>query len=469
MAAAEGLADLGQAQAHHFPHQIHGDLAGHGDIMVAAGALQVVHGDAVIGGHGFLDQLGADGAGVPLEQLLEGFLGQLHVHGAAGEAGVGCQTGQAAFQLAYVGVDALGDQLQHIIGDDQVLKLGLLAQNGQTGLEVGALDVSVQAALEAAAQALLQLLDLPGRLVAGHDDLLARLLEVVEGVEELLLRGALAGNELDIVHHEDIGSAETVTELLVAVGLHGGDQLVGKVLAGDVDDVHLRMQLVGIVADGVHEMGLAKAHAAVDEQGVVCLRGHLGHRQGYRVGEPVAAAHHEGIEGVLGVQVGQTGACLLLVQLPHAVLQLVGAEHLHGEGLACGLAHRFGDVGQETLDADIHDQLVDALEQQVVIDQRMRLEGGFHPGFIADAVHFLLQRQARRGPDPFRFGHIFNPFWYKICIIATWFSTSGVRKSAFCGKTVFLWKTADSAPFIGEPIISKACVFGKYRHFSPAA
>ena len=170
------------------------------------------------------------------------------------------------------------------------------------------------------------------------------------------------------------------------------------------------MQLVGIVADGVHQVGLAKAHAAVDEQGVVCLRGHLGHRQGHRVGEPVAAAHHEGIEGVLGVQVGQPGACLLLVQLPHAVLQLVGAEHLHGEGLACGLAHRFGDVGQETLDADIHDQLVDALEQQVVIDQRMRLEGGFHPGFIADAVHFLLQRQARRGPDPFRFGHIFNPF-----------------------------------------------------------
>ena len=57
-----------------------------------------------------------------------------------------------------------------------------------------------------------------------------------------------------------------------------------------------------IMSDGVHQVRLAQAHAAIDEQRVVRLGGHLRYRQGHRVRKPVAGAHHEGIKGILGVE-----------------------------------------------------------------------------------------------------------------------------------------------------------------------
>ncbi len=48
-------------------------------------------------------------------------------------------------------------------------------------------------------------------------------------------------------------------------------------------------------------MGLADAGRAADEQRVVRLRWHLGDRQRGGVGEPVAVADHELVEGELGV------------------------------------------------------------------------------------------------------------------------------------------------------------------------
>ena len=94
---------------------------------------------------------------------------------------------------------------------------------------------------------------------------------------------------------------EAVAELHVAVLLDGGDQLVGEVFAGDVHQPHLRILLLHIVADGVHQVGHAQTHAPVDEQGVVRLRRGFGHRQGGRVGKAVAVAHHKGVKGILGV------------------------------------------------------------------------------------------------------------------------------------------------------------------------
>ena len=67
------------------------------------------------------------------------------------------------------------------------------------------------------------------------------------------------------------------------------------------------------VAHRVHQVGLAQAHAAVDEQGVEVVAGVVGHRGGRGVGQVGARAHHEVVEGVVGIQVrptrpGRTGA-----------------------------------------------------------------------------------------------------------------------------------------------------------------
>ena len=81
----------------------------------------------------------------------------------------------------------------------------------------------------------------------------------------------------------------------------------------------MRVQVAGVVADRVQQVGLAQAGLAVDEERVVGLGRRLGHRDRGGVGEPVAGADDEGLEGVLRVEPGvldQLGHRLLAALLP---------------------------------------------------------------------------------------------------------------------------------------------------------
>ena len=62
------------------------------------------------------------------------------------------------------------------------------------------------------------------------------------------------------------------------------------------------MPLLDLVPDGLHQVGLAHADAAIEEQRVVGLRRTLGDRLAGGVGELVAAADHERVEGVARIQ-----------------------------------------------------------------------------------------------------------------------------------------------------------------------
>ena len=88
---------------------------------------------------------------------------------------------------------------EHVVGHRDLLGLCLLAQDGFARLEVGRLDVGEQAPFEPRAQPRLERLDLLGRPVARDDELLLRLVERVEGVEELFLSLFLALEKLDVV------------------------------------------------------------------------------------------------------------------------------------------------------------------------------------------------------------------------------------------------------------------------------
>ena len=70
-------------------------------------------------------------------------------------------------------------------------KLCLAFDDGHAGLKIRRLHIGGQAPLEAGAQTLFQTFDLLGRAVGGNDDLLVGIVQGVEGVEELLLRGLL--------------------------------------------------------------------------------------------------------------------------------------------------------------------------------------------------------------------------------------------------------------------------------------
>ena len=86
-----------------------------------------------------------------------------------------------------------------------------------------------------------------------------RLIERVKGMEELLLRTLLAGNELHVVEQQQVDHAVFVAKCLYVTLLDGGDQLVGEILALDIDNAEFRMCAAQDIGNCVHQMGFSKA------------------------------------------------------------------------------------------------------------------------------------------------------------------------------------------------------------------
>ena len=107
-------------------------------------------------------------------------------------------------------------------------------------------------------------------------------------------------------------------------------------------------------ADGVHEVGLAHAHATVQEQRVIASRGMRGDGASGGVGELVAGAHHERLEGKLGVQGAGAGVHLSIHSsdgLIHLSAWAFPVDHLaHRQAqLFDGLADGRGELGFQEL------------------------------------------------------------------------------------------------------------------------
>ena len=183
--------------------------------------------------------------------------------------------------------------------------LGLGPEDRDAGLEVRRGQVGDEAPLEPAAEPLLEGQDRLRRPVGGQDDLLAVLVDRVERVEELLLRPLLVRDELDVVDEQQVDPPVAGAELVDLALLDRGDELVGELLARRVDDALARELGDDLVADGMHQVGLAEAHAAVQEERVVGVARALRDRQARGVGEAVGRPDDEVREGVARVDVGR--------------------------------------------------------------------------------------------------------------------------------------------------------------------
>src|SRR6202012_1852904 len=218
VAAAELLPDLRQRHVGQLTAQVHGDVPSGDQDPGPARAAQVLDGQPEVGrGLTHDGRRGDLRAAAPLAfryQVLEHDLGEADVDALAVEAGEGGDPDQRAFQLPDVRGDPAGDVLEHVRRRVQALLDGLLPEDGDPGLKLRRLDVGQQAPLEPAAQPVLQGDEALRGAVTGDDDLLARVVQRVECVEELLLGAFLVLQELDVVHEEDVdvpvASAEPV-------------------------------------------------------------------------------------------------------------------------------------------------------------------------------------------------------------------------------------------------------------------
>jgi hypothetical protein len=144
--------------------------------------------------------------------------------------------------------------------------------------------------------------DLVGRPIGRQHDLAVGLVQVVEGVEELLQRLLLALEELHVVDEQHVDVAVAALEGVAGAGLHRVDELVEERLGRDVADPVGGIVVVHVAGDGLQQVGLAEAGVAVDEQRVPAAGRHLGDGLGGGVGEAVRPADHEVLERVAGVQ-----------------------------------------------------------------------------------------------------------------------------------------------------------------------
>ena len=187
-----------------------------------------------------------------------------------------------------------------------------LVDDVEAQLEIGRVDVGDQAPGEAREDARLDPVQVLRRAVradreppAGRDDLVHR-------VEEFFLGRFLAGDELDVVDHQQVGGAQLLLELDRLVGAQRGDELDHELLGRHVDDLRARLQAMKFVADRVQQMGLAAAGAAMEEERVegdlVGARQRLGGVERDLIGladdeilEPVARLERDRIEARRGL------------------------------------------------------------------------------------------------------------------------------------------------------------------------
>ena len=245
---------------------------------------------------------GATGRRAAVE-LGEHLVGQRPIDRGVGQRRVGDDADQRGLEAAQVVGDALGDQLQDaVVADVDPVVVGALAQHRQPRGGVGRADVDQQPGLEALAQAVLELGHVARRAVGGQHQLAARLVQRVEGVEELLLGLHLALEELHVVDQQDVVAPVAVLEGVDVAGLQRLEELVGEALDRRVADGQPATVGADVVADAVQQVGLADAGRADDEERVVGLAGQLGDRERRGVGEAVGVADDELLEGELGVQ-----------------------------------------------------------------------------------------------------------------------------------------------------------------------
>src|SRR5690606_18127823 len=185
-----------------------------------------------------------------------------------------------------------------------MVHLRLLAENGNSMLQVRSLDVRHHSPAEPADEACLQAGDLGRRPVTRENDLPAGFVQRIEGVEELFLRGLLTLEEVHVVHEQQVDLPVAALELLLRAALDCRDQVVRELLGANEGDSRLRPEQLDFVSDGLHEVRLAQPRVAVNEQRVVEAPGGLRYGMRRCISQLVRLSNNEVVEGVALVERG---------------------------------------------------------------------------------------------------------------------------------------------------------------------
>ena len=110
-------------------------------------------------------------------------------------------------------------------------------------------------------------------------------------MKEFFLGAVFACDELHIINHQDIDGTKDFFEihhLAITQGLH---ETVHELFRRQVKNIHVRSALSQFAGDGVHQVGFAQPHAAIQKQRVECDRPAFGDAFGRRMRQLIGLAH----------------------------------------------------------------------------------------------------------------------------------------------------------------------------------
>ena len=218
---------------------------------------------------------------------------------------MGQQGNHDAFELTHALGDIGCDKVKDFVGNVETILCGLHGKELAAQILVGLLQLYCHAPLETGDEPGLHAIEVTRAAVAGHHQLALVLVQMVEDVEEGILRARLASKELDVIKQEHVDTLIEINEVVDFLLLYGSRVLALEHARRYIQHPHARVILLELDTYSLQQVSLANAGLSKDEQGVVGLHlGVLGNRLTDAHGKPVAHAAAIVLEGVSRVELG---------------------------------------------------------------------------------------------------------------------------------------------------------------------
>ncbi len=215
----------------------------------------------------------------------------------------------------------------------------LFREDGYSRLVIRLWDVNDHAGGEAGLQTLLESGNEVWMFVGGEDNLLIIVVQGIEEMKEFFLAAILvAGEELNIVHDEDIIFAILLLKGLESRCLERVHYLLDELVRGHVVNVLVGGRSLDVVSHCLDKMCFAMTSRAIDEEWIVGNARASYHRLGRSVSKFIEGSDDEGVEGIARVEV------IILVNLSLWQRKLASAEGLRGRAVLASSLFLVDDI-----------------------------------------------------------------------------------------------------------------------------
>ena len=260
--------DLGEGAGGQFLAEEDRDMARHHDVLGAHLTQQRRFAYIEMFADGLEHLLELGGIGLDTDDTADNLLGELEIDLAVSERSVSEERSQYTLQVAD-GVRNMGsNEVDYLVREVDTVVVHLIMQDILAELVVRAAYLGGEAPLEARKQAIFDIPQLQRRAVARQDELLARLLEVVEDMEEGVLGALESGEVLDIIDDEHIDRLVEIQKVGNTIQVVRILELQLKRVGSNIKNARMREEQRHLVADGIGQMGLTYSATAVDKQRV---------------------------------------------------------------------------------------------------------------------------------------------------------------------------------------------------------